>query len=139
MVLTFNEDLFEGANHALQVTDESGEDVTTGEVRAGADTPSVDLGPLADGAYTVTWQVVSIDSHSIGDSYQFGVGEGVVLAEDDHDSETDYRNQQNIDPLVLVIVGCIVVAVGLVAFLIVMRRRTSSSQGEGPASPTNDP
>ena len=65
---------------AITVTNEQGETVSTGDLRIEGRVASRPLLPnLANGVYTVVWDVTSSDGHPISDSFQFSIG--VPLAE----------------------------------------------------------
>ncbi|MFM9632977.1 MULTISPECIES: copper resistance CopC/CopD family protein [Streptomyces] len=73
--LTFSEQVSTGAD-AVRVLDPKGKRVDTGEPSAvGGTTYSVPLhSGLPDGTYTVTYQVVSADSHPVAGAYTFSIG-----------------------------------------------------------------
>jgi copper transport protein len=75
VTLRFDEPI-EASFGALRVYDTEAHRVDTGEIeRPSADTVAVGLDEsLADGTYTVTWRVVSADSHPISGAYVFHVG-----------------------------------------------------------------
>ena len=78
VVMHFNEPV-EIAFGAIRVFDSTAERVDTGEVDYVEDDPTgveVGLEPnLPDGTYTVTWRVISADSHVISEAFVFHVGE----------------------------------------------------------------
>lgn len=84
VVLTFSNDLLSldgNSGTAMTVSDESGEDWVAGEPVITADTVTVPLAEgMPNGAYTVTWQVVSSDGHPTSGDYSFSlaVAEGSV-------------------------------------------------------------
>lgn len=130
IVLTFNEELFVDALHEVSVTDPSGVEVTTGEAVADGNVLTVPIDAAAEGAYMVTWSTVSIDTHRISDTYQFGVGEGVVLEDDGHAEEVPYRDQQIVDPVVLVVAGGLVLLaiVAILAVILIRTRRSNAAE-----------
>ncbi|MEU0340278.1 copper resistance protein CopC [Streptomyces bobili] len=73
--LTFSEQVSTSAD-AVRVLDPKGNRVDTGEPSAvGGTTYSVPLhSGLPDGTYTVTYQVVSADSHPVAGAYTFSIG-----------------------------------------------------------------
>ncbi|MFF8191421.1 copper resistance CopC/CopD family protein [Streptomyces bobili] len=73
--LTFSEQVSTDAD-AVRVLDPKGKRVDTGEPSAvGGTTYSVPLhSGLPDGTYTVTYQVVSADSHPVAGAYTFSIG-----------------------------------------------------------------
>ncbi|MFX4291885.1 copper resistance protein CopC [Streptomyces bohaiensis] len=80
VVLHFSEDVATSAD-SVRVLDPEGNRVDTGppERRPGAvgggTSYAVPLGPeIADGTYTVAWQVVSTDSHPVAGAFTFSVG-----------------------------------------------------------------
>lgn len=64
---------------SVKVLDSSGGDHVAGPIAALSDPPNsirVPVGPLPDGAYTVSWRTVSaVDGHVSAGSFVFGVGE----------------------------------------------------------------
>jgi methionine-rich copper-binding protein CopC len=73
--LWFNEKL-EPAFSSIAVTDASGVAVTDGKARVPADNPKLlvlDLPPLGPGEYAVSYQVLSVDGHTVRASYRFTV------------------------------------------------------------------
>src|SRR5690606_17314023 len=62
---------------AVRVYNSSGGRVDRGQVEHGASTTEVQaaLSDLPDGAYVVTWQVVSADGHPINGAFLFEVGQ----------------------------------------------------------------
>lgn len=68
---------------AIRVLDRTGTRVDRGDVEDRGDTVTVGLEDLADGAYIVSWRVVSADSHPIHGSFTFTVGDGVERIDDD--------------------------------------------------------
>ena len=80
-------------NLILNVTNETGADVTAGDVALNGRTISRALATdLPNGQYTVVWRVVSEDGHPINDTYQFAVGEPVAEVTQNHD-ETSSTNE----------------------------------------------
>ena len=76
----------------LNVTNETGADVTAGDVALdGRAISRALIANLPNGQYTVVWRVVSEDGHPINDTYQFAVGEPVAEVTHNHDdaSSTD--------------------------------------------------
>lgn len=77
VVLTFSNNLIsldENSGTAMTVADESGEDWVAGEPTITADSVTVPLAEgMPNGAYTVTWQVVSSDGHPTSGEYSFSV------------------------------------------------------------------
>lgn len=73
--LWFNERL-EAAFCTLQVTDSTDQAVDQGDMKLAADDPkllSVGLKPLAPGAYTVKFRVLSVDGHVVTNQFSFTV------------------------------------------------------------------
>ena len=56
-----------------EVTDAAGQRVEAGPVQAEANSLVVPLKPLAPGIYTVTWRVVSVDTHATAGRFTFEV------------------------------------------------------------------
>jgi copper transport protein len=76
VVLTFNEPV-EIAFGAIRVYDSNGDRVDQGEtthVQAHAEEVQAVLTDLAEGTYTVTWHVISADSHPVQGAFVFHVG-----------------------------------------------------------------
>ena len=77
VVLTFSNNLIsldENSGTAMTVADESGADWVAGEPAITADSVTVPLAEgMPNGAYTVTWQVVSSDGHPTSGEYSFSV------------------------------------------------------------------
>ncbi|WP_336644632.1 copper resistance CopC family protein [Microbacterium sp. USHLN186] len=77
VVLTFSNNLLsldENSGTAMTVTDESGKDWVAGEPEISADTVTVPLAEgMPNGAYRVTWQVVSSDGHPTSGEYGFAL------------------------------------------------------------------
>jgi copper transport protein len=79
VALYFNEPV-EASFGAIRVFDAEGSEVETGELQrpgGGSDAISVSLpGELPDGGYTVTYRVISADSHPISGGFVFSIGQG---------------------------------------------------------------
>jgi len=77
VVLTFSDNLLElegNSGTAMTVTDESGTDWVGGDPVLNADTVTVPLkSGMPNGAYTVTWKVVSSDGHPTSGDYAFSL------------------------------------------------------------------
>lgn len=135
IVLTFNEELMADALHEVQVVDPAGTDVVSGDPTAEGAVLTIPIDTDAEGALTVNWSVVSIDTHRISGSYQFGIGEGAVVESHDED-EVPYRNQQVIEPATLFLILGAVVAAGAVlaiVILVVVRSRSKRSETDATA------
>lgn len=65
----------EPAFSTITVTDPAGQRVNTGKTRVNGDQMSVSLRSGANGAYHVTWHVVSVDTHTTDGSFTFQVGQ----------------------------------------------------------------
>jgi methionine-rich copper-binding protein CopC len=73
--LWFNEKL-EPAFSSIAVTDARGAPVTQDKARVAADNPKLlvlDLPPLGPGEYAVSYQVLSVDGHTVRANYRFTV------------------------------------------------------------------
>ncbi|MEV7632669.1 copper resistance CopC family protein [Microbacterium sp. NPDC089318] len=85
VTLTFSNELLsldENSGTAMTVVDESGEDWVDGAPVVSADTVTVPLsGGMPDGAYAVTWQVVSSDGHPTSGEYSFSLASAEASAE----------------------------------------------------------
>jgi methionine-rich copper-binding protein CopC len=78
VTLWFTQDL-EPAFSSVTVTDQAGQRVDLGNVQIPQGTPAelqVGLRPLAAGTYTVSWHVVSVDTHPTQGTFTFQVGGG---------------------------------------------------------------
>ncbi|HZT86540.1 MAG TPA: copper resistance CopC family protein [Stellaceae bacterium] len=67
----------EPAFSSVAVTDRSGQRVDLGNARVPPGQPDqlqVGLRPLLPGIYTITWRVVSVDTHATQGSFTFSVG-----------------------------------------------------------------
>jgi copper resistance protein C len=76
VTLWFTQDL-EPAFCSVTVTDQAGQRVDLGNVQIPQGTPAelqVGLRPLPAGTYTVSWHVVSVDTHPTQGSFTFDVG-----------------------------------------------------------------
>jgi methionine-rich copper-binding protein CopC len=77
VVLTFSDNLLElegNSGTAMTVVDESGTDWVGGDPVVSADTVTVPLkSGMPNGAYAVTWQVVSSDGHPTSGDYAFSL------------------------------------------------------------------
>ncbi|WP_179150817.1 copper resistance CopC family protein [Leifsonia sp. NCR5] len=73
VTLTFNEAPLSGLQSGIiiQVTDASGKEVSTGDLRISDRTLARSLTITAQGDYTVTWRTVSADGHPIDGAYTF--------------------------------------------------------------------
>ena len=76
VVLDFDEPI-ESAGAAIELFDQSGAPVATGEPALRPDDDSVlvaDAPALGDGTYAVVWRIVSVDGHVIEGSFSFQIG-----------------------------------------------------------------
>ena len=76
VTLWFTQDL-EPAFSSVTVTDASGQRVDLGNARSlpgHADELQIGVKPLPPGSYTVTWRVLSVDTHTTEGSFTFTVG-----------------------------------------------------------------
>jgi copper resistance protein C len=76
VTLWFTHDLEPAFSH-VSVTDQAGRRVDLGNARVPADRPAelqVGLKPLPPGTYTVSWHVVSVDTHPTQGTFTFSVG-----------------------------------------------------------------
>ncbi|MBV8494998.1 MAG: copper resistance protein CopC [Alphaproteobacteria bacterium] len=74
--LSFTQDL-EPAFSSVSVTNEAGQRVDLGNAQVPPSAPAelrVGLRPLPPGTYTVSWRVVSVDTHPTEGRFQFTVG-----------------------------------------------------------------
>lgn len=81
--ITFNEPVVPSLSRIRLLT-QAGEEIEVGTLRAVDEeniTLAVDLPELKDGAYLVSWQVLStVDGHTTSGTYSFGVGETELTA-----------------------------------------------------------
>jgi copper transport protein len=78
--LTFDEPISAPLG-AVRVFDQHGERVDNGNVAARDNTVTAGLNPgLGDGAYVVTWRVISADSHSVRGAFTFTVGNATAAS-----------------------------------------------------------
>jgi len=78
LTLWFSQDL-EPAFSSVTVTNQGGQRVDLGSARVPPGQPAelqVGLKPLPPGTYTVSWHVVSVDTHTTEGSFSFTVGGG---------------------------------------------------------------
>jgi methionine-rich copper-binding protein CopC len=77
LTLWFTQDL-EPAFCTLEVRDASGARVESGKASVGAggrNVMRITLKPLSPGTYTVSWRVLSVDTHTSEGTFNFHVGE----------------------------------------------------------------
>jgi len=77
ITLWFTQDL-EPAFSKMTVTNQAGQRVDLGNVQVPQGAPAqlqVGLRPLPPGTYTVSWRVVSVDTHPSEGSFQFSIGQ----------------------------------------------------------------
>jgi methionine-rich copper-binding protein CopC len=77
ITLWFTQDL-EPAFSKVTVTNQAGQRVDLGNVQVPQGAPAqlqVGLRPLPPGTYTVSWRVVSVDTHPTEGSFQFSIGQ----------------------------------------------------------------
>ena len=78
VTLWFTQDL-EPAFSSVQVTDDAGQRVDLGNARIPQSSPAelqIGLKSLPPGTYTVSWHVVSVDTHPTEGTFTFEVGTG---------------------------------------------------------------
>jgi methionine-rich copper-binding protein CopC len=73
LTLSFTEQI-EPAFSTVKVTDAKGHPVDKGDVHVDGASMQVSLGAVGPGDYTVTWRVVSTDTHVTQGDYVFHVG-----------------------------------------------------------------
>ena len=76
--LTFSEGV-QAPSGSIRVLDSERREVDVRSIRSSDGVVTATLAPFGPGGYVVTWRVVSADSHPIGGSFTFAVGEGAVL------------------------------------------------------------
>lgn len=74
VVLEFSEQV-DPPSDAIEIFDADGEEVSVGAIEASGTEVSAELPALEDGAYVVSWRVVSGDSHPIDGALLFYIGE----------------------------------------------------------------
>jgi copper transport protein len=80
VTLRFSEPV-EASFGAVRVYDSRGREVQSGAPRASGEAVTVGLrGGLPDGGYTVTYRVISADSHPVSGGFVFSVGDGAAPA-----------------------------------------------------------
>ncbi|OIU83063.1 copper resistance CopC family protein [Microbacterium sp. AR7-10] len=142
VVLTFSNTLLsidENSGTAMTVVDESGQDWVAGPPSIEADTVTVPLTEgMPDGAYTVTWQVVSSDGHPTSGEYAFSLtvpepsatpsatpSETAAADPTAQPSDAAQPTEQS-DPMpwpLLIGLGVVLLAAVITAIVIVARRR----------------
>ena len=78
ITLWFTQDL-EPAFSSVTVTNDAGQRVDLGNARipqGGPDQLQIGLKPLSPGTYTVSWHVISVDTHPTEGTFTFTVGGG---------------------------------------------------------------
>lgn len=78
VILTFSDVPLTGAPAVIQVTDATGTSITTGELTATDRSLSVPVQPASVGEYSVVYQVVSSDAHTISGDFTFTYSGPVV-------------------------------------------------------------
>lgn len=71
VTLTFSDVPLAGTPAVIQVTDAAGASITAGDVTAADRSLSVAVRPTTTGVYTVVWQAVSSDAHTVSGQYSF--------------------------------------------------------------------
>ena len=94
--LTFNERLGEGV-FSLQVRDDKGKLITTKKATMNQthQTISLDVPPSKKGIYTVSYSVISADSHPVQGTYVFSVGEKLDQSSLDDNSNESINGKQS--------------------------------------------
>lgn len=148
VVLNYNNsilDIGEGAT-IVNVVDADGADVTDGSPVVNGPEVAQPLAELGDGAYQVTWRVVSSDGHPISGTFAFAVGAGgedalASLAETLEAAGADLAESELDEPVsgdagasgmsvpTMVVIG--VGAVAIVVLSIVLMRRKSAGPPAG--------
>jgi copper transport protein len=137
VVLRFSESV-ETALGAVRVYDQAGKEVQTGApTHPGGDGSKVAIGVrsgLPEGGYTVTYRVISADSHPVSGGFTFGIGTGAATA----GSVADRLAGQDSGPVTSVAFGvvraiqfaAITLAIGVLAILwLAWLRRCARSAG----------
>jgi len=95
--LTFNERLGEGV-FSLQVRNDKGKLITTKKAKMNRthQTISLDVPPSKKGIYTVSYSVISADSHPVQGTYVFSVGEKLDQSSVDDTSNKNINGKQSL-------------------------------------------
>jgi len=95
--LTFNERLGEGV-FSLQVRNDKGKLITTKKAKMNRthQTISLDVPPSKKGVYTVSYSVISADSHPVQGTYVFSVGEKLDQSSVDDNSNKNINGKQSL-------------------------------------------
>lgn len=95
--LTFNERLGEGV-FSLQVRNGKGKLITTKKAKMNRthQTISLDVPPSKKGIYTVSYSVISADSHPVQGTYVFSVGEKLDQSSVDDNSNKNINGKQSL-------------------------------------------
>ncbi|GAB1793239.1 copper resistance CopC/CopD family protein [Priestia megaterium] len=95
--LTFNERLGEGV-FSLQVRNDKGKLITTKKAKMNRthQTISLDVPPSKKGIYTVSYSVISADSHPVQGTYVFSVGEKLDQSSVDDNSNKNINGKQSL-------------------------------------------
>jgi len=143
IALTFSNNLLsleENSGTAMTVSDESGADWVDGEPTIVADRVTVPLREgMPNGAYTVTWQVVSSDGHPTSGEYAFSLAapeasaapsaaptettEPAQSAEPAESAPAEEAGDETPWPLLIGIGAAVLVAIIVVAVLAARRKR----------------
>lgn len=140
VVLTFSNNLLsldENSGTAMTVSDPSGEDWVAGEPVITADTVTVPLAEgMPNGAYMVTWQVVSSDGHPTSGEYSFSLAAAEaevepsaaptekVTEEPEQPSKTaQTTDQDETAPWPLLIGLGVVLLAAIIVFIVIAARR----------------
>ncbi len=115
---------------AVTVYDPTGTVVETGDARyAGGDSSSIEVtlpAGLGDGTYTVGWRVISADSHPVSGAFTFHIGapggSQSGLVDQLRSQGTDRTVERAGDIARSMVFGGLLLAVGLVAFAVVVAR-----------------
>jgi len=136
--LTFSNDLLsldENSGTAMTVVDQAGDDWVDGEPVIQADNVTVPLAEgMPDGAYTVTWQVVSSDGHPTSGEYSFSLAAAEAsasptatptAAEQPEPTKTTQPAQQpdSMQWPLLIGLGIVVLAAIVIVIVIAARRK----------------
>lgn len=140
VVLTFGEDLLtlEGSTSSvIEVRDPSGELVNDGETVVEGPTMRADVAPVTNGEYTVTWQTVGADGHTVSDEYTFrylaGEGEAAPAPSTDPSEGTSADPDPAAFPVwAIVLIAAGVVLVAVLGILAVRRARRARAGDDAP-------
>jgi copper transport protein len=136
ITLSFNENV-EVSLGSIKLYDSTGKAITTGSPHhfGGSDrNVGVDIPGLADGAYIVTWRVISADAHPVHGAFTFGVGVAASASTGDEAAKLLNATSGNSTVGTLFAIARILIFVGLAlliggtVFYVLIARGTSADR-----------